>query len=397
MNSATMRLTDKVDMKFKGIKLGIFSAMAFFCTSLSALPVVAEDDAAEIYTRIAGFPPDVFSPEFSQMQELLRSGRFTEALRIPMGSSSFLSVRIRDWIAPLLSREGLPYEPFNDAEALWIGIVRDDLDARNLLTGDFSYVPDPRLGLGLNRRDNNFVFEGFEKRKLSYLKFLNRMTPQWPDGASPGSGVLTTRQWGKQFYVGGTNRRAYEASFRIFLCTPIDSLMRPFLPDFRVRRDVERAPGGNPEEYQNRCKQCHSGMDAMSGAFAHADFSDESGFSWSRTPVLKMNQHAEVYPDGYVTVDDSWVNLLRAPEDKAEFGWRGPLQGRGIAQFGAMLANSKRFSSCMVERSFEFLCGRPMTEPEKQGLGPSLVHRFETGGYRFKDLFVDVFTQESCR
>src|SRR5690606_5930337 len=70
------------------------------------------------------------------------------------------------------------------------------------------------------------------------------------------AGVMSTRGWGDAYYKAGTNRRALEASLEIFLCSSLESLNDTTRSDFRVRKDVTRAPGGDSSLFRNRCAGC---------------------------------------------------------------------------------------------------------------------------------------------
>src|SRR5205807_2101737 len=79
----------------------------------------------------------------------------------------------------------------------------------------------------------------------------------------------------------------------------------------------------------------------------------------------KINQHPEVYPQGYVTSDNSWVarfttaqqqDLINKPDGSANIS-----SGKGIQSLGMMLANSKGFPKCMAKRVFENICVRSAT------------------------------------
>src|SRR5262249_20265425 len=148
-----------------------------------------------------------------------------------------------------------------------------------------------------------------------------------------------------------------------FLCKKLDQLMDISLPDVYVRRDVDRSPGGDSRTYKQRCIGCHSGIDALAGAFSYYD-GDSAGEiadirTYGGTQVNKndpnspwaqvhekMNQNYTNYPLGHATTDASWLNLWVGPH-YADIGWRGATSGSGVKELGQMLARSEAFSNCM--------------------------------------------------
>jgi hypothetical protein len=282
------------------------------------------------------------------------------------------------------------FEPFNDFQALVMGIIRDNLDSRLLLSGNFRYQgksPD----LPLVSRLNNLHFSAFEERGMDPRLELERVQPQWADVPSI-AGLLTTRGWAESHYFAGTNRRAAERTFQVFLCSPIVKWKDVGMPDNRVRRDVDRVPGGNPATYQTLCRNCHSIMDGLAGAFARFNF-EKGAFKFSGSQVVKkMNQNNTVYPEGYVTVDDSWVNFATQNHNEG-FGWQGPLTGIGVQALGTMVANSDAFRRCLTTSVFRQVCRRDPTE-----LDAIEQHsiRFATAGYQLKSLYAELAVEPGC-
>jgi hypothetical protein len=327
-------------------------------------------------------------------------GDLKGAAAIATADDGFYATTVRDMAAIMDNKDGSPLLTLDDFQATMIGAIRDDLDARTLLTGNYTYrapsgdnLPEPSLS-------DNAHYAGIDSAFLNLNKTLFQSSPQWPVGIANGltmesAGLLTSRGWAANYYSAGTNRRSVAFSMQIFLCSPIATWKNPTIDDFHIRRDVNRVPGGDPTVFQTTCRGCHGPMDAFGGAFAHFDFDVPSTtFNYLGQSVIapKYNQNANTYPDGWITTDDSWVNMLA---DNAQFGWRTSTTGKGINDFGNLLANSGQFSRCMATRSFKEVCRREPAASE-QNLIQTLATNFESGGYHLKSLFQDVAISPAC-
>jgi hypothetical protein len=275
-----------------------------------------------------------------------------------------------------------------------LGVARDDIDARTLLSGNFTYVVRAS-GLPPVSADNNEHYEAADRGNVDLKAMLERREPQ-REGIWEAAGVLTSRAWGSAHASAGTNRRAVEYTFREFLCATKDQWKDHGVPDTFVRRDVSRAPGEDPAEYQNRCRSCHGIMDGLSGTFARFDFRGTRLIYLGPNAVAaKLNQHPEVYPEGWVVTDDTWVNFATRNQNTA-FGWRGATQGRGIREFGEMVAGATGFGRCMAKRAFREVCRRDLEGTEGAALQDRLAAQFEADGYRLKSLFRKVAMVPGC-
>ena len=136
-------------------------------------------------------------------------------------------------------------------------------------------------------------------------------------------------------------------------------------------------------------------MDAFGGAFARLDFFNDTLTHTGFIHVAaKMNQNSQFYPEGHVTFDDHWTNLI-AKNPTFDFGWVGPLDGHGIFEMGQSLGNSRGFNRCMVTQVFREVCLQDPTV-SNQALVESLSKQFEQDGYNLKKLFRRVVTQNQC-
>ncbi len=351
--------------------------------------------AQAIFQHVTGVRLGQGDPRLLKMQEWLDKGDRKSAAFVAVDDDLFYETTLRSWIAAMTAKDEDPREPLNDMQALIFGIVRDGLDARLMLTGDLIYGPDPRLHLGRPKRNSNGIFDRFQSSGEKLRRVLTRIEPQWEDSAVPGVGILTTRGWAKAYYSDGTNRRAIEAMFRIFMCAPSLNWRYPGLPDHRIRRDVDRRPGGNPETFQKECRTCHAPMDGLTGAFAHFDFVNNALVYSPDVIASKYNQNVTVYPDGYETIDDSWINWVTRGQNR-RFGWTGPLQGEGVAELASMFAASSGFKECMVKRVFRRVCKRDLDSFAEATLAAELGRDFAANGYSLKNLFASVAGRTEC-
>ncbi len=352
----------------------------------------AERHAQRIYQRLTGVPLD--DARLAQMTQLVEQGKLAEAARIATDDPRFYNLTLWNLSAGLSNVDQSPYVDFNDFMASIVGVAKDDLDARTLLFGDFRYEGRGGMNLPAASAADNEHFKQLGTQSANLKSDLVRVDGQLV--ASPDTaGVLTSRQWAKEHFNAGTNRRALEHTFQEFLCAPIQSWKDVGLTEYHIRRDVDRAPGGDPANFQNVCRTCHSGMDGMAGAFARYDFKDGRPVYFGVNNVApKMNQNGHVYPEGYVTFDDSWVNLATQHHNVA-FGWRGPLEGNGVRQFGTMVSNARAYGSCWTKRAFQEVCKRAPGAGDDSTIA-QISSQFEAGGFKLRSLFENVAASEAC-
>jgi hypothetical protein len=267
--------------------------------------------ARRLFQRLAGTDPTLFDSRVTQVKNLLAAGKGKEAARIVTQDPNFYQKTVRAMAARISTREERPDVPLNDFIATVIGVTRDRIDARRLLTGDFLYRADPNLFWGdtsiysddmLYKTNGHYTMLDDTKLPLACaLDKLDRLNLSGiPDhmrqklvlpNSNAGStltggndfhpepaGLLSSRAYAEAHYIAGTGRRIIEKSFEHFLCAPIDTWRDAELSDVNVGRDVERFPNGpaSHNDYLNTCKSCHGPMDSMRGAFAQYHF--ENGY-----------------------------------------------------------------------------------------------------------------------
>jgi hypothetical protein len=351
----------------------------------------------KLFQRLAGTPLLPADQRYTAFFQKIASGDLKGAAAIATSDDGFFATTVRDVASIMDNKDGSPLLALDDFQATFIGATRDDLDARTLLTGNYIYRAPAALGFPEPATTDNQHYQAMEAAFTNLNKTLVQSSPQWPTSTVPmeAAGLLTSRGWASTYFSAGTNRRSVAFSMQIFLCSPIATWRNASIDDYHIRRDVSRIPAGDPKVFQTTCRGCHGPMDGFGGAFAHFDFDVTAGnFNYLGPQVIapKYNQNANTYPDGWITTDDSWVNLL---SDNPSFGWRTPDSGNGINQFGALLANSAQFSRCMATRSFKEVCRRSPTNAEQE-LIQQLATDFENNGYHLKSLFQEVATSSEC-
>jgi hypothetical protein len=160
-------------------------------------------------------------------------------------------------------------------------------------------------------------------------------------------------------------------------------------PADRIRQDIGRSPGGDSRIFHNTCVGCHSGMDPLAGAFAFFEW-DATAARVVYTPGVVSEKHlinANTFPGGYVTVDDSWINMWRVGPNSS-LDWRGPAgAGNGPKSLGVEVASSRAFSECQVTKVFRRVCLRPPESAEDRDAVQTITNDFEAGNRSMKRVF----------
>ncbi|MEO0336929.1 MAG: hypothetical protein AAF202_11065, partial [Pseudomonadota bacterium] len=255
--------------------------------------------AKVLLERITGIKQSLFSTDVNNIADLLAQEDQEGAVDLALSHSEFLNTTVKNMAQKMSNRSETIDEVLNDFVTSFIGIVRDQTDARELLTGDFVYAGDPSQVSVPNEsaRDillSNRHYEALEDQMFDLSKTLVRVDSFNPLTDSNGqdltgqslargesnsiiplresAGVLTSRAFMEEHASAGTNRRLVEYAFRQFLCTPIEKWADSSASDARVGGDIARFPSGDHRKYQTSCKSCHTVMDGFRGAFAYFDF-----------------------------------------------------------------------------------------------------------------------------
>jgi hypothetical protein len=380
--------------------------------------------ALQLYQRLVGVKTSIDNPKLVEMANYIQAGQELQAAQVATTEPGFYNNVVRDFGARMSTIDEVSTAPMSDLVATVIGITRDDIDAREMLTGRFFYMANRDAPVPSNIMEDivksNRHYSTLEDDGYDFMASLARMDSQFLRGpndqlfeATDTAGVITSRAFMEAHATAGTNRRMVEYTMQVFACAPLTTWADARSSDINVGRDVDRFPGGDPNVFRTQCKSCHGNMDGFRGAFAQFDFAN--GFTKYATlypngdeddpnalpqnPIgvaAKYNRNDEVFPGGHVTADTTWVNFARSPANQELFGWRaGAEQGNGVASLGAAVANSTAFSKCMVKRVFRELCNRPVSAfeiPLVDGMSSS----FEQTGYNLKSLFEQISIRPEC-
>ncbi|MDQ2639852.1 MAG: hypothetical protein M3Y79_04655 [Pseudomonadota bacterium] len=354
--------------------------------------------AKRIHDRIAGVPPS--AAVLDQMEQDILNGQATQAARRAMQAPSFYTTVLKNWVTPWTNREQTVFAPLNDYTATVVGMVRDDVDFRQVLSGDILYVGGS--GAPAYSSSNNNLYQHLEDNDLDLgdPTVLVQSTQSQHTGlpSSATAGVMTTRAAAQSFFIAGTNRAMFRFTLMAHMCKDMEQVHDTQLPPDRIRQDVSRSPGGDSRIFLNNCIGCHTGMDPLTQAFAYYNFDETSGqiqyTPGQVQPKYLINQ--DNFKPGYVTPDDGWTNYWREGANTV-LGWSPnlPGAGNGAKSMGEELANSEQFARCQVEKVFRTVCLRPPVNSADRSEVNRVMGIFRGNGYRVKDVFAE--TAAYCR
>lgn len=391
-------------------------------------PTVTDQKARKLYERLTGTKLPIDSPVVKQISELLDKGDLQGAAAIATADPNFLNITVKLMAMELSTREETIKLPFNDFAAGFIGVTRDQTDARELLTGNFYYRgkdTDPMVPVNVINDIllSNNHYAALEANRVNLATDLIRVDGQViantatttmpnPDPA----GVLTSRAFMGAHALMGTNRRLVEFTFREFMCVPLEKWADTSASDARIGRDIDRFPSGDHNKFLTSCKGCHTVMDGFRGAFAKWEFNGRglkhsavnnknanggmNNFNIAADAAgvtLKMNKNATMFPAGYVMTDDSFLNHAVRPANASLFEWRGDSAGgNGVRGFGNVVANSRRFSQCMAQHVYKAVCRKTIDPIKQKETLKQWGDEFEASGYKLKKLFETVAVKPEC-
>ncbi len=368
----------------------------------------SRDEAKRIHDRIAGVPPD--ESTLAAMATDIDAGRPLDAADLATESPEFYSVTLKNFAAPWTNRDGSVFVPLNDYIATIIGIVRDGVDFREILTGDILYVGSAP-GLPAYSTSSNAHYQALEAQGADLKAVLVRTTQSSMTGLPPEAtaGVMTTRAAAKAFFINGTNRAMFRFTMKNHLCNDMEQVLEITRPPDRIRQDVSRSPGGDSRVFLNNCIGCHSGMDPMAQSFAYYDYeydpvSDPDGeagrIHYNGVNVTdpdtgtrveeKYFHNATNFPYGFATPDDSWDNYWRQGPNSL-LGWDSSLpgSGSGAKTMGQELSHSEAFAQCQVKKVFRAVCLRSPEDAADRNQIDTMVGSLESDGYDLKRTFAE--------
>lgn len=399
-------------------------ASAIFICLLFSQSLLAGDlerrQAKRIHDRLTGTPPS--NSVLDQMESSLvdddPSGRAAAA--IALADPAFYNVTLKNWAAPWTNEEQTVFTPLNDYSATIIGMVRDDVDFRQILFGDIIYTGAGSLGISpYSNTNNNHYVElealGPEAGDLSDPAILTGTTPQSQVtglASTATAGVITTRAAARAFFIQGTNRAMFRFTMLNHLCEDLEQIKDNTRGPDRVHQDVARSPGGDSQIFLNSCVGCHAGMDGLLGGYAYYSLAfneDANGDLIENTAALEYTPNvvqpkylinASNFKQGFITTDDSWINYWRNGPNSL-LGWndypgvqkdaKGHSYGNGAKSMGMELAYSDAFAQCQVKKAFQAVCLRNSDDyAADRSEVSTIVNDFKTGGFRMKQVFRDV-------
>jgi hypothetical protein len=376
--------------------------------------------AKTIHDRLAGVPPS--DPVLNAMEtSLLSDPSGRGAAIIAMDDPAFYNITLKNFAAPWTNEEQSVFTPLNDYTSTVIGMIRDDIDFREVLYGDIIYTGNTAtLGISPYSSNNNSHYAELEalgpvNGNLANPTVLVGNVPQSTVTGLPASataGVITTRAAAKAFFYLGTNRAMFRFTLMNHLCTDLEPLKDNTRSPDKVRQDVSRSPGGDSRIYLNSCVGCHAGMDGLAGAYAYYELQ----FNGDRdTDVNTFENSAQIqytngivtdkhlinennFKPGHVTTDDSWVNYWRNGQNGVMWtdypgvvkDSKGNAIGNGARSMGMELANSNSFAQCQVKKAFQAVCLR---DPDDNALDRTEINSIVTtfkSNYSMKGVFRDV-------
>jgi hypothetical protein len=374
--------------------------------------------AKRIHDRLTGVPPSA-SVLNSMETALISDASGKTAAEIALQDPAFYNVTLKNWAAPWTNEEQTIFTPLNDYTATVIGMVRDDVDFRQLLFGDIIYTGAGSLGISAYNNSNNNHYEELEALgpvtgDLSNPSILVGSPQSTVTGLDPNAtaGVITTRASARAFLILGTNRALFRFTMLNHLCNDLEQIKDNSRTPDRVHQDVARSPGGDSQIYLNSCVGCHAGMDGLLGGYAYLDLTTEDGngevtedaanlklLYTAGTVRPKYLINSNNFKQGFITTDDSWINYWRNGPN-ALLGWndypgvqkdaKGHAYGNGPKSMGKELAYSDAFAQCQVKKAFKAVCFR---DPDNYAADRSKVDNIVSDfkdGFRMKQVFRDV-------
>ena len=366
------------------------------------------EQAKRIHDRLAGVPPS--ADVLDAMATDITNGENLTAAYKAMDNSAFYSVTLKNFVTPWTNEAETVFAPLNDYTSTVIGIIRDDIDFREMLYGDIIYTGNAS-GLAAYSNSNNTHYEQMEDQALDLKEVLQQSTQSSVTGleAAATAGVLTTRASAKAFLIDGTNRALFRFTLINQMCGDLEPLKDITRAADRIRQDVARSPGGDSRIFNNNCYGCHAGMDPMIQSFAYYNYqydveSDPSGdngqlvynsegttdpVTGTRVQAKYFNNKAN-FPHGFITMDDQWDNYWRAGQNST-IGWDETLSGTGSGakSMGQELAHSAKFAQCQVEKVFTNVCLREPGNPSDRAQIQSMISSLSSNNYELKRTFAE--------
>ena len=374
-----------------GVRKTLAVAVALLPAIQPFTPVLAgpTEQAERLFGRITGTPPS--AAVLTQMSTDISSGNAVAAAQIAMQDPNFYNVTLRNFAAPMTNKAQSVFVPLNDYTATIIGMVRDNVPFNTVLSADLIYTGNVSGAPAYSPANNNH-YQYLDTNGADLSKVLQPQTQSALTGipSAATAGVMTTLGGASAFFYKGTNRAMVRFTMINYMCDDLNTIMDITRPPDRIRQDPSRSPGGDSRVFLSTCIGCHSGMDALAGAFAYYEFDVTSG-QMVYTPGQVQGKYAintGNFPYGHVTVDDSWLNYWRSGPN-ALLGWSAnlPGSGNGAKSFGQEIENSTQFANCQVQKAFLAMCLRPPSNAADRAQAAQITSDFVSSGYSMKTAF----------
>jgi hypothetical protein len=395
MTQSARRTSATTSLVAKAVRATVCAgAVALLATNALAANPNA-DQATRIYNRIAGVPPSA-----AQLTQMTATDAVSAAL-VATNDPAFYNNTIRNLAAPWTNRDQSVFVPLNDYTATVIGMVKDNVPFNTLLSADLVYIGDSASGVPAYSAGNNAMYLALDANNVDLSVHLVASTQSALSGipAAATAGVMTTRGGASAFFINGTNRAMFRFTMLNHLCNDLQLVMDTTRPPDRIRQDVTRSPGGVSTLFLNNCIGCHSGMDPMAQAFAYYNFTGTDATMTDTTGNIvytagqvqpKYSINNTNFPQGFVTMDDSWNNRWRSGPNYI-LGWSATLpgSGNGAKSLGQELESSATFASCQVTRVFKDVCLRaPNTTADFTQIN-SMISSFQSHNYSLRQVFAE--------
>jgi hypothetical protein len=376
-----------------GVRTTLAAAVAVLAALYLSTPVLAgpTEQAERLFGRITGTLPS--AALLTQMSTDISSGSATAAAQLAMQDPAFYNVTLRNFAAPMTNKAQSVFVPLNDYTATIIGMVRDNVPFNTVLSADLIYTGNVSGAPAYSSANNNH-YAYLDANGADLSKVLKSQTQSSLTGipSSATAGVMTTYAGASAFFYLGTNRAMVRFTMINYMCDDLNTIMDITRPPDRIRQDPSRSPGGDSRVFLNTCIGCHSGMDALAGAFAYYNYNTLTG-QMVYTPGQVQAKYAintGNFPYGHVTIDDSWINYWRSGPN-ALLGWSSALpgSGNGAKSFGQEIEGSTQFANCQVQKVFQAMCLRPPSTAADRAQAAKITGDFVSSNYNMKTAFAE--------
>jgi hypothetical protein len=367
--------------------------MALLAALQPFAPVLAgsTEQAERLFGRITGTLPS--ATVLTQMSTDIGANNAIAAAQLAMQDPNFYNVTLRNFAAPMTNKAQSVFVPLNDYTATIIGMVRDNVPFNTVLSADLIYTGNVSGAPAYSPANNNH-YQYLDTNGADLSKVLQPQTQSALTGipATATAGVMTTLGGASAFFFKGTNRAMVRFTMINYMCDDLNEIMDITRPPDRIRQDPSRSPGGDSRVFLANCIGCHSGMDALAGAFAYYEFDVTSG-QMVYTPGAVQGKYAintGNFPYGHVTIDDSWINYWRSGPN-ALLGWSSglPGSGNGARSFGQEIENSTQFANCQVQKVFQAMCLRAPSNAADRAQATKITSDFVSSNYNMKTAFAE--------